>query len=118
MNVSVTRAMCECVSPRLCYVSGVGAGVRGRVARQGLAALSLHGVQGSWCAGEWASRENQLWDLHTFPHVCTHSLQGTLGLPEERQEGCPELLFPPCSPPSFPSPQEGLGQAAEKGNRS
>lgn len=71
--------------------------MREGVARQGPSALNLHRVQDSWCTGQWASQENQLWDPHPFPNVCTHSLQGTLGLQEERQKGCSELLFPPAT---------------------
>ena len=104
------------VSPRLCYVSGVGVGVRGGVAGQSLAALKCV-CRAPGVLGAGFSRKPTLGSHpHAFTCVRTHTLQGTLGLQEERRGGLFRAPLSPLLPTA--SPQEGPGQAPGEGNRS
>lgn len=104
LGESIHYQSCVCVSPRLCYVGGVGLGLRRGVARQSLAALEcVRRVPGMLGIG--VSRKPTLGPAPpSFPtHVHTHIFQGTLGL----QESCAEPPCPHCSSSSSPTPRRG-----------
>lgn len=101
----------------LCEWDWRGGWIREGVARQGPSALNLHRVQGSWCAGEWASQETS-YGTPTPSPTCAHTAsRGPPGLAGGKAEGLCGAPLSPLLPFLFPQPPGGSGTGCWEGQQ-